>query len=126
MQLRRLKVLVIDDDPLLTQSLLHILEADGHAVTMAEGGQAGIEAFEKSVQSAEAFDVVITDLGMPYVDGRAVAVRVKELSPSTPVLMLTGWGQRMNVEQSTPPGVDRVLSKPPGLKLLRTALAEVT
>ena len=66
---------------------------------------------------------MITDLGMPYVDGRKVAEAVKAASPSTPVLLLTGWGQRLVDEGDIPPHVDRVLSKPPNLRALREALA---
>jgi DNA-binding response OmpR family regulator len=87
------------------------------------GGQGGIEAFRESHERAEPFDVVITDLGIPYVDGRKVAAAVKTLAPSTPVIMLTGWGQRLITEVDVPPHVDRVLSKPPRLRELRETLA---
>jgi CheY-like chemotaxis protein len=70
--------------------------------------------------------VVITDLGMPYVDGRAVAGAVKSLAPSTPVILLTGWGQRIEVEGEVPAHVDKVLSKPPRLNRLREALLAVS
>jgi PAS domain S-box-containing protein len=123
---RNLRLLVVDDDPLLTRSLAHTLEADGHTVTVADGGKAGIDAFQSACDAGESFDLVITDLGMPYVDGRAVASAVKRISPETPVLMLTGWGQRLNMEQAVPPCVDRVLSKPPGLHELRAALVDMT
>jgi CheY-like chemotaxis protein len=69
-----------------------------------------------------AFAVVITDLGMPYVDGRQVASAIKNLSSSTPVILLTGWGQRLLAEGDVPAHVDRVLSKPPKLSQLRDAL----
>jgi len=69
------------------------------------------------------FAAVITDLGMPYVDGRKVAGAVKDTSPSTPVIMLTGWGQRLVAEGDIPLHVDRVLSKPPKLRELRETLA---
>ncbi len=71
------------------------------------------------------FAAVITDLGMPYVDGRQVAAAVKEISPATPVILLTGWGQRLVAEGDIPPHVDRVLAKPPKLRELREALAQL-
>jgi DNA-binding response OmpR family regulator len=61
---------------------------------------------------------------MPHVDGRHVARAVKEMSPTTPVIMLTGWGQRMADEGDLPDHVDRVLSKPPRLRELNAALVE--
>jgi len=61
---------------------------------------------------------------MPYVDGRKVAEAVKAAAPSMPVILLTGWGQRLMAEGDVPAHVDRVLSKPPKLRELRAALAE--
>jgi signal transduction histidine kinase/ActR/RegA family two-component response regulator len=121
----RLRLLVVDDDPLLTKSLRDTLEADGHSVVTASGGQEGIDTFNASEGSGERFAAVITDLGMPYVDGRKVASAIKATAPSKPVIMLTGWGQRLVAEGDIPPHVDRVLNKPPKLRELRSALAEL-
>ena len=121
----RLRILSVDDDPLLIKSLRDALEADGHTVTTANGGQEGIDAFRAAEERNEPFAVVITDLGMPYVDGRKVASAIKHESPSTPVILLTGWGQRLVAEGDIPPHVDRVLNKPPKLRELRAALADV-
>ena len=121
-----LRILVVDDDPLLMKSLRDTLESDGHHVTTADGGQAGIDAVVAAEQRHEPFAVVLTDLGMPFVDGRQVAAAVKSASPSTPVILLTGWGQRLITENEIPMHVDRMLNKPPRLLHLRAALAGVT
>ena len=121
-----LRILVVDDDPVLLKSLRDALESDGHTVVAANGGQAGIDAFVAARDGGEGFSVVITDLGMPYVDGRKVAVAVKTASSTTPVILLTGWGQRLTIEGDVPPHVDRMLSKPPKLAQLRITLAELT
>jgi signal transduction histidine kinase/ActR/RegA family two-component response regulator len=123
---QRLRILIVDDDPLILKSLRDTLEFDGHLVSAADGGQAGIDTFAKAQSRGEPFAVVITDLGMPYVDGRKVAASIKSVAPSTPVILLTGWGQRLVAENDVPPDVDRVLNKPPRLHLLRSALAELT
>ncbi len=120
----RLRLLVVDDDPLLLKSLRDILEGDGHLVCTANGGQDGIDAFSAALRKQEPFAVVITDLGMPYVDGRSVARAIKDLSRGTPVVLLTGWGQRLLQDGDIPPNVDHVLSKPPKLRLLRGVLAQ--
>ena len=122
----RLTILIVDDDPMLIKSLRDILEQDGHAVTVADGGQKGIDTFTTAVARGNPFAVVITDLGMPYVDGRKVAAAVKAASAHTPVILLTGWGKRLLAENDIPAHVDRVLSKPPRLAEVRTALAELT
>jgi DNA-binding response OmpR family regulator len=120
-----LRILIVDDDPLLAESLCEVLRTDGHGVEVAEGGQAGIDAFQAAQACHQPFTMVITDLGMPYVDGSKVALGIKTTSPSTPVILLTGWGQRMVEDGETPPHVDRVLSKPPKLRELRQVLAEL-
>lgn len=121
-----LRLLIVDDDPLLIKSLRDTLEGAGHAIVSADGGQAGIEAFQAALARGEPFSAVITDLGMPYIDGRRVAAAVKGSSPSTPVIPLTGWGQRLVTEGEIPPNVDRVLSKPPKLRELNEALVSLT
>jgi signal transduction histidine kinase len=123
---RSLRILIVDDNPVLNESLRKTLEQEGHRVTAAGGGQAGIDAFRSAGQTAEAFDVVITDLGMPFVDGRQLAESVRATSPHTPIILLTGWGQRPPADNMPAPQVDRVLGKPPRMSELRTTLAELT
>jgi len=122
---RRLRILLVDDDPLLIKSLQDTLQEDGHVITATSGGQAGIDAFTAAAQRGEVIDVVITDLGMPHVDGRKVASSIKAISPATPVILLTGWGQRLIAANESHPHIDKVLAKPPRLHELRAALAEL-
>jgi signal transduction histidine kinase/ActR/RegA family two-component response regulator len=122
---RRLRILLVDDDPLLIKSLQDTLREDGHIITAAHGGQEGVETFAAAVKRGERFDIVVTDLGMPRVDGRKVAAAIKDSSPTTPVVLLTGWGQRLIATNDMPAHVDKVLAKPPRLHELRAALAEL-
>ena len=123
---QRLRVLLVDDDPLIIRAMEDALAADGHVVTAASGGQAGIDTFTAAHGTGNAFALVFTDLGMPRIDGRKVAEAVKRSSPTTPVVLLTGWGQRMLADGDIPSNVDRVLSKPPRLQELRIAIRELT
>ncbi len=118
----RMCLLLVDDDPVLLKALSDALTNDGHVVVTANDGQAGIDTFATSLVESVRFDAVITDLGMPYVDGRLVAAAIKGLSPSTPVLLLTGWGQGLLAENDVPPHVDQVLGKPPKMREIRAAL----
>jgi len=118
-----MRILLVDDDPLLLRSVRYTLEGDGHEVEIADGGQAGIDSFANAKGLGHPFDVVITDLGMPHVDGRTVAAAIKATSPATPVILLTGWGHRLLADRDLPENIDRVLSKPPKLSALREALA---
>jgi CheY-like chemotaxis protein/anti-sigma regulatory factor (Ser/Thr protein kinase) len=121
-----LRILLIDDDPLLIRSLRDTLETDGHVVTTADGGQAGVQAFVTAQRNGEPFSAVITDLGMPYFDGRRVATAIRAAAKHVPIILLTGWGERLISENDVPQEVDRVLAKPPKLRLLRAALTELT
>jgi signal transduction histidine kinase len=119
-----LRILIIDDDPVILDSMRLVLELDGHTVTAANDGRAGVETFKTAYESGERFAVVITDLGMPYMDGHEVARAIKTMSVNTPVILLTGWGRRMSGSESDmPANVDRTLDKPPKLPELREALA---
>jgi signal transduction histidine kinase/FixJ family two-component response regulator len=122
----RRRILCIDDEPLLRELLKEILQFQQHTVEIADGGQAGLDAFRAAQRRGEPFDVVITDLGMPHVDGRQVAQAVKTEAPSTPVILLTGWGTMLKEEGNVPPQVDAVVTKPPKLNDLVEALAKVT
>jgi len=119
-----LHILAIDDDPLIAGAVRLRLQSAGHRVATAEGGQAGIDAFLRA-RAGDPFQVVFTDLGMPGVDGHQVAYAVKAASPDTPVVLLTGWGQRLRAEESLPANIDCILSKPPTLESIHCALAEL-
>jgi signal transduction histidine kinase/ActR/RegA family two-component response regulator len=122
-EIPRRRILLVDDDPFVLDSMQLVLNLDGHDVVTAEGGQSGIDRFRSAQSEGRPFDFVITDLGMPYVDGRQVALAVKGMSESTRVVLLTGWGRRMNAAGDIPEGVDHLLGKPPKLEELRATLA---
>ena len=122
---KAMHILLIDDDPFVLDSMRVILELDGHTIAEACGGQEGVEAFRAAQARGENFSAVITDLGMPHMDGNHVAAAIKTMSPSTPVILLTGWGQRLvgGGDTERDKHVDIVLAKPPQLGDLRDALA---
>lgn len=124
-QSRPLRLLIADDDPLIIESLHSVLINEGNQVVCTEGGQQAIDEFTASLGTDSRFDAVITDLGMPYVDGRKVAAAVKAASAATPVILLTGWGQRLIADNEIPACVDYVLSKPPKLRDLRGLLGKL-
>jgi signal transduction histidine kinase/ActR/RegA family two-component response regulator len=119
-----LRLLLIDDDPMILQSLRNALEYEGHHVTCANGGQAGIDIYRAAADRSQPFSAVITDLGMPHVDGRQVAAAIKAIERTAKVIMLTGWGQLLADGSDAPADVDRILSKPPNMWELREALAQ--
>jgi DNA-binding response OmpR family regulator len=84
---------------------------------VAPGGREGLLSF-----SSGGYDLVLTDLGMPDMNGWEVLRAVKESRPATPVLVLTGWGD--TTEAPAGPRPDGVLTKPFDLRSLATAVSE--
>jgi CheY-like chemotaxis protein len=118
--LRKLRVLVVDDEPMVRDVIRLYLGEDGHIVETAADGRDALEKFK-----AGQFDVVMTDRAMPEMSGDQLATKVKALNPLVPVILLTGFGDLMNAEGEKPQGVDAVASKPFTLQSLRATLAEV-
>src|SRR5207245_544 len=93
-----------------------------HHVTLAESGKQGMDFFRAARCRNESFQVVITDLGMPEADGHEVARAIKAESPTTPVIMMTGWGKMMKENGEKAPEVDAILPKPPSIQGLQELL----
>ena len=114
------RVLYVDDDPRLRQVVSTLLEQLGQQVDLADGGSTGIEMVR-----ANDYDVVITDLGMPEIDGREVTQTVKTTRQNLPVIMVTGWGSYLRQERfDVAVEPDQVVAKPLTLTKLREALAK--
>lgn len=122
---RPLRILSVDDEPALRRLIAEMLAHDGHEVVSVDDGRAGIAAFAAARQEGRPFDLIITDLGMPHLDGRALAAAVRAAAPGTPVILLSGWGAQLDADAARAAGIARVLGKPPQLAELRAALAVV-
>lgn len=113
-----LRILVVDDEPLVIDIVSEYLTGDGHSVETATNGR---EAFEKF--RAGKFDLVLTDRGMPEMNGDQLAAAIKQIAPQQPVILITGFGDIMNAAGEKPDGVDLILGKPITLNQLRQAVA---
>jgi signal transduction histidine kinase/ActR/RegA family two-component response regulator len=125
-QTRSLNLLCIDDEQQILQLLSDCLQAFGHRVTMASSGKKGLELFHAAMLEKQPYEVVITDLGMPDIDGHQVVKAVKAESPGTPIIMMTGWGTIMKQNKETAPEVDALVGKPPNLRQLNALLLQLT
>jgi signal transduction histidine kinase len=123
---RSLHILCIDDDAQVRQLLDDCLTHFNHRVMVASGGEHGMELFRTAMQKNQPYEVVITDLGMPKMDGHQVARTIKAESPNTPIIMMTGWGTIMREEGETASEVDAVIGKPPRMRELNDLLLRVT
>jgi CheY-like chemotaxis protein len=123
---RSLRILCIDDEPELRQLMADLLEVHHHTVSVAPGGREGLEMFRSKASGPDPYEIVITDLGMPDMDGHHVARAIKAESPDTPIIMLTGWGAMMKADGESAPEVDAVLSKPPRIQELNSLLVRIS
>lgn len=115
---KQAKVLVIEDEPALRDALQDIFVTLGVEATLVASGREGIALFER-----EAFDVVITDLGMPEISGYEVARKIKDLRPGAPLILITGWGDQIDPEKVRDNGIDCVLTKPFKIEQVAKVLA---
>ncbi len=114
------KVLVVDDDPVVGRSFERVLSGKGYAVITARDGE---EALRKL--SAEAYDVVFTDIKMPGMSGLEVAERVKASQPWLPVVIVTGYGTEENEARAEAAGVAEFLRKPLSPEAIEGSAAKV-
>ena len=125
-QRRSLNILCIDDDAQVRQLLNDCLTHFNHRVAIASGGKQGMELFRDAMQKNQPYELVITDLGMPDIDGHHVARMIKTESPNTPIIMMTGWDVTMKNDGETTPEVDAVIGKPPHILELNDLILRVT
>jgi len=115
------RILLVDDDAAVRQTLAALLRASGQEVIEADSGEAALNWLETTP-----VDIVLTDLGMPQVTGWQVARAAKARRPDLPVVLLTGWGDQTEAEASEDAGVDRVLTKPVPRSTVLAVIAELT
>jgi CheY-like chemotaxis protein len=117
---RSLKVLVVDDNAEVAQTVGWMLEMIGHEYELVHDGQAALEA-------ARAYkpDAILLDIGMPGMDGYAVCrvLRQDEAFRNTPIIAQTGWGQERDKLLASEAGFDHHLVKPVALEALEKILA---
>ena len=121
-----LNLLCIDDDEPIRKLLEDCLTHFDHRVTTATDGKQGLELFRAAQLRNESFAAVITDLGMPKMDGHQLARAIKAESPGTPIIMMTGWGTMIKEDGITMPEVDALLGKPPQIQELNELLLKMT
>ena len=101
-------ILVIEDDDRVRTLLRDILVFGGYRVVEASNGRSGIRCLE----GQNIIDMVLTDLGMPGMNGWEVARMTKQKVPQIPVILITGWGLSPDDKKIQESGIDRIIGKP--------------
>src|SRR3989304_7597665 len=100
-------ILLIDDDDSLRKVIAHPLTSEGYRVISASGGKEGIELFKR-----EEFDLVITDIKMPDIDGMEVLREIKLLRDDAVVIMITAYGTIEKAVEALKAGAFDYITKP--------------
>jgi putative nucleotidyltransferase with HDIG domain len=116
-QSQRRCILVVDDEPLVCETVTMLLQMDGHNVAEATSAAQALEVFEPGK-----FDVVFTDYFMPAMRGDELAAAIKRRAPSQPIVMITAYPEAFDSPDNRLRGVDLFLAKPFELGNLREAI----
>lgn len=116
----RRRILVVDDQDSMRTLLRDMLEVIGHDVALAEGGEQALAFLGQS-----AFDLVLSDLNMPGMDGTALLRAIKSTYPGLPVVIITGYGTFHTEKRVMKEGADGYISKPCTLAKIEKTLSSV-
>lgn len=114
------RILVVDDNPLICDSVRRVLELDGHAVETALSGKAALDLFNKSK-----FDLTIADYEMPEMNGKELIAAIKALDSNQPIILITAYAEMLTSAGDRLAGLDSMLSKPFDVQELRQTIARL-
>ena len=115
------KILVIDDESAIRNTLKEVLEYEKHEVDLAEDGSKGLEMF-----SANSYDIVLCDIKMAKMDGIEVLAKISEITKDTPVIMISGHGNIDTAVDAIKKGAYDFLEKPLDLNRLLITIRNAT
>ncbi|CAA6822941.1 MAG: Response regulator of zinc sigma-54-dependent two-component system [uncultured Thiotrichaceae bacterium] len=107
-------ILLIDDEPIALSNMQHILEKSGYQVAACKDGESGLNELQR-----QSFDLVLTDLKMPGIDGMDVLAHIRENLPDVPVIMITGHASLDSAVEAMKLGAYHYISKPFRLNEMR-------
>jgi len=113
------RILLAEDDPAVREFVRRALAHSGHEVTAVDDGLAAIEAL-----AGATFDLLITDIVMPGMDGIALALKVSKDQPNLPILMMTGYAAERQRAHNLEALIHKVIAKPFTLRDICNAVAE--
>lgn len=114
-----MRILVVDDDPIIRKLLLEVLTNDGHQVTTAENG---LEALKNTKNRA--CELIFMDVHMPKMNGLEALIAIRELFPHLPVAMMDSYPDQL-VREAVGRGALTCMHKPFDLKEMRRIIREV-
>ncbi len=116
------KILLAEDDDSVRAFVKRALELDGHSVTAAEDGALALEILE---DTSDGFDLLLSDIKMPVMDGIALALNVAKTFPDLPILLMTGYADQRERAHGLDQLVRDIVPKPFTLAEIRAAVTRV-
>lgn len=113
------KILITEDETALRSFVARALRMDGHETTEAEDGSDGLEKLGE-----DDFDLLLSDIRMPVMDGIALAEEAAKLYPNTKILLMTGYAEQRQRADNLEKIIVDVVPKPFSLPDIRTAVAQ--
>ena len=117
------RVLFVDDEPAITEMASHILAHSGYRAMFFIDGNEALEYFRGHPYD---FDIIITDLKMPRISGSELASRCAEINPNIPIILTTGFSEKISLASCRQWGVTTVITKPFSIQQLLANLEELT
>jgi CheY-like chemotaxis protein len=115
-------ILIADDEEPLRGFVARGLQLDGHTVHAAEDGA---EALDMLLQPGASYDLLLTDIRMPMMDGIALALAAAQAKPDMPIMLMTGYADQRERARNLDALIREVLTKPFTLADLRSAVRQV-
>jgi len=120
MSSQTLKILIVDDDESIRISFKQVLAKDGHQATIVENGSLALEQVKKNQ-----IDLAFVDLKMPGIDGMEVLKQIRNLSPKTDVVIITGFGTVATAVEAMKYGAYDYIQKPFPVETIRQVLKKI-
>ncbi|MCX8084859.1 MAG: response regulator [Calditerrivibrio sp.] len=116
----KIKILIVDDEEHTRLGYAEVLRLEGYNVDTAENGREAFYKLEK-----ENFDVIVTDLRMPELDGLALIERIRQIKKEQKIIIITAFGTFKTYKQAKDVGVTLFLNKPVRAKDLKEAISTI-
>ena len=116
------RILLVDDEKQVVQVTAELLRSLGYQVS---SWTSSVEAIEHFRRHADGYDLVLTDLTMPHLTGVELSAKIKQLRPDLPVVLFTGYSERLSRESAVEAGVDEYCLKPVSLRDLSRTVARL-
>lgn len=116
------RILLVDDEPAIVNLVSQILEGLGYEVSTSVSSMGALEMVRSSIED---FDLVISDMSMPKMTGDRLAEEILKIKPEMPIILCTGFSQRMNEQKAREMGVRALIMKPIVKRVLAQTIRDV-